>query len=400
MYHQHRGIGRRSVLGAVGIAATMAALPSVAWAAPRGRYASGAAHECAQRADLAEHAIVARHVRPLWGLPEVLLGVVAWPASWPEQAFESWHYWWQAHLLDCAVDAANRAPGPERLGRVAALAHGIRSRNLTGWTNEYYDDMAWLVLALERADRLLGIGFPDGVADLRTALVDGWDPIVGAMVWRVGDDYYNTPSNGPTGIAMARFGHVPRSERIADFLHTRLREPETGLIVDGVHEPGNRVEHTIYSYCQGVTIGVETELSSRTDDVEHHNRAVALIDAVDTELTDDGVIAAATGGDKGLFMGILSRYLAEAALTLGSTTAADIVHASANAAWQHRAEVDGLPLFGVDWTVPATAPEGPEDLPQLTGSVETSQHPGRDLSVQLSGWMVLEADHRITAAGL
>ena len=40
-------------------------------------------------------------------------------------------------------------------------------------------------------------------------------------------------------------------------------------------------------------------------------------------------------------------------------------------AWAHRGEVDGLPRFGTDWSQPA----GPE----------------RDLSVQLSGWMLLEA---------
>ena len=73
-------------------------------------------------------------------------------------------------------------------------------------------------------------------------------------------------------------------------------------------------------------------------------------------LADAGVIAGAAGNDSGLFMGILARYLAQTALALGDTTAAQLVHASARAAWGNRAEVDGLPLFGADWSRPVTAP--------------------------------------------
>jgi predicted alpha-1,6-mannanase (GH76 family) len=77
------------------------------------------------------------------------------------------------------------------------------------------------------------------------------------------------------------------------------------------------------------------------------------------------------------------------------------VHASARAAWSNRAEVDGLPLFGARWSRPVTAPAGLETLPQLADSLfGSSPNQSRDLSVQLSGWMLLEADHQLTAAGL
>jgi predicted alpha-1,6-mannanase (GH76 family) len=311
-----------------------------------------------------------------------------------------WCYWWQAHLLDCAVDAAYRARTPERIDRIGAIARGIHTRNLTGWTNGYCDDMSWLLLALERADRLLGVRFDDAVPKLRTALLDGWDPAVGAVPWKIGKDYYSTSGIGPTGIAMARLGNLSVAERLAEFLNTRLRDTESGLIFDGVHEPSGLVDHSLRTYCQGVAIGLETELAVRTNDSSHRDRAAALVASTADRLADAGVIAGAAGNDSGLFMGILARYLAQAALALGDTTAAQLVHASARAAWDNRAEVGGLPLFGADWTRPVTAPAGLEISPQLAdSSLASSPNLSRDLSIQLSGWMLLEADYQLTAAG-
>ncbi|MFF3228203.1 glycoside hydrolase family 76 protein [Nocardia suismassiliense] len=400
MDRRNTGISRRRVLMAAGasIALTPMAQPTAAVTITRAT--SAGPEDPAQRADLAEQALVQRHVRTVWGQPQVRLGALVWPSSLLDESFVKWCYWWQAHLVDCAVDAAYRARTPERIARVGAIARGIRARNITGWTNRYYDDMAWLVLALERADRLLGVRFGDAVGDLTAELIDGWNPEVGAVPWRSGDKYYNTPAIGPTGLAMARLGELPRARQLADFLHTRLRDTGTGLILDGVHEPGGRVERTVLTYNQGVAIGLETELAVRTRESEHRERAATLVAAAENGLTHTGVIAPAGGDDSGLFMGILARFLAEAALALGDRTAAKIVHTSARAAWEHRAEVDGLPLFGVDWGRPVTVPAHSEVFPQLMhSSAASSANFSRDLSVQLSGWMLLEADYQLSAAG-
>ncbi|MET9211439.1 MULTISPECIES: glycoside hydrolase family 76 protein [unclassified Nocardia] len=400
MVRRNEGISRRGALIAAGAAIGIGVLGQPPRAGTIRRPPAADALTSGQRAELAERAIVSRHVRALWGLPQRSLGALVWPASPVEQSFGRWCYWWQAHLVDCAVDAAHRDPTPARTDRVAALALGIRTRNITGWTNRYYDDMAWLALALERADRLLGIRFGDAIGDLRSDLLDGWNAQVGAVPWRSGDPYFNTPAVGPTGIALARLGDLGRARQLAEFLHTRLRDPATGLTLDGVHEPDGQVNRTIHTYCQGVAIGLETELAVRTGDAVHRDRAAALVAATATALTNGGVIIAATANDSGLFMGILARYLAETALALGDATAAAIVRASARAAWEHRAEVDGLPLFGMDWTRPIAAPEYPSSLLHLAGAdAASAANLSRDLSVQLSGWMLLEADHQLTAAG-
>ncbi|PXX71495.1 putative alpha-1,6-mannanase (GH76 family) [Nocardia tenerifensis] len=398
MDRRNKGISRRDVLLAAGASIALTTMAPPAQAMMITRNVSAGPEEPERRAELAEQAIVQRHVRSLWGQPRHSLGMLVWPSSWIDRSFVRWCYWWQAHLLDCAVDAAHRARTTERVDRVAAIAGGIRTRNLTGWTNRYYDDMGWLALSLERAERLLGLRFGDAVGDLRADLLDGWNPAVGAVPWRAGDEFYNTPAIGPTGIAMARLGELSRAGQLADFLFTRLHDSGSGLILDGVHEPGGRVDRTVRTYCQGVAIGLATELAMRTGESIHRRRAAALVAAVGDRLTSAGVIAAAAGDDSGLFMGILARYLAETALALGDTTAANIVHASARAAWRHRAEVDGLPLFGVDWTRPVTVPAPQGIIPQLIHSTSAANL-SRDLSVQLSGWMLLEADHRLTAAG-
>ncbi len=400
MDRRKQEFSRRSVLCAAGaaIALTVVAQPTQAGTITERR---AAVFGSGERADLAEQAIVERHVRSLLGLPDYQLGVLTWPADVVERSMLGrWCYWWQAHLLDCAIDAAYRTRTPDRLDRIAALARGIRARNITGWTNRYYDDMGWLAMALERAERLLDVRFDDALGDLRVALLEGWNPDVGAVPWRNGDDFYNTPAIGPTGIALARLGELARADRLADFLHTRLRDTDSGLILDGVHEPGGRVDRTVHTYCQGVTIGLDTELALRTGESVHQRRAAALVDAVGNHLTDAGVIAAASANDSGLFMGILARHLAETALALGNTTAANIVHASAEAAWTNRAEVDGLPLFGADWARPVSVPDHPGTFLQLADvSTAAAANLSRDLSVQLSAWMLLEADHSLIAAG-
>ena len=400
MDRQTTGIPRRGVLFAVAGAIALTAVTQPTQAVAIAEKSSPGPVGLGERAGLAERAVMQRHVRTLWGRSGLQLGTLHWPSSLLDQLLLTrWCYWWQAHLLDCAVDAAYRARTPERIDRIGAVARGIHTRNLTGWTNGYCDDMSWLVLALERADRLLGLRFDDAVPKLRTALLDGWNPAVGAVPWKIGTDYYSTSSIGPTGIAMARLGKLSRAERLADFLNTRLRDTESGLIFDGLHERSGLVNHSLRTYCQGVAIGLETELALRTNDSSHRDRAAALVAGTADRLADAGVIAGAGGNDPGLFMGILARYLAQTALALGDTTAAQLVHASARAAWGNRAEVDGLPLFGADWTRPVTAPAGLETFPQLADSWRASPNQSRDLSIQLSGWMVLEADYQLTSAG-
>ena len=118
-------------------------------------------------------------------------------------------------------------------------------------------------------------------------------------------------------------------------------------------------------------------------------------------LCSDGVLRGAGGGGPGLHAGILARYLALIACRLPDTvdnadivreTAATLVMASASAAWKNRIEIDGEPLFGPEWDTPAVVPAAlfrPDDPAARVAE--------RYLSVQVSGWMLMEAAARVEA---
>ncbi|HCA53818.1 MAG TPA: fructose-bisphosphate aldolase, partial [Mycobacterium sp.] len=188
------------------------------------------------RAASAEAAVAKRHLRRLWQLPATQLGVVGWPPTRRDASFGTWHYWWQAHLLDTLVDAQVRDPRPERVESIKRQIRGHLARNNGRWTNSYYDDMAWLALALERADRLAGVPSPRALATLAAQLIDSWVPEDGGGIpWRKKDQFFNAPANGPAGIFLARYGdRLRRAEQMADWIDETLIDPETHLVFDGI----------------------------------------------------------------------------------------------------------------------------------------------------------------------
>ncbi|OBK81434.1 glycoside hydrolase family 76 protein [Mycobacterium sp. 1164985.4] len=361
----------------------------------------------ANRAASAEAAVAKRHVRRLWGLPGTQLGVVAWPATRQHRLFGTWHYWWQAHLLDNLVDAQVRDPRPERQKAIARQIRAHRLRNNLSWVNSYYDDMAWLALALERAATLASVERPKALKKLCDQFVNAWVPEDGGGIpWRKQDQFFNAPANGPAAIFLARYDRLRRAQQMSDWIDETLIDPETHLVFDGIK--GGSLVRAQYTYCQGVVLGLETELAARTDDAEHATRVHRLVAAIAENMTTDGVIKGAGGGDGGLFNGILARYLALTATTLPQNgdedsaardTARSLVLASAEAAWQNRQVVDGMPLFGAFWDRTAEIPTAAGGQAQFVeGAVNASEVPERDLSVQLSGWMLMEAAHAVAGA--
>ncbi|MGO8938680.1 MAG: glycoside hydrolase family 76 protein [Mycobacterium sp.] len=367
----------------------------------------------ANRAATTETAVTQRHLKRLWALPGTQLGVVAWPSDRKDRLFGTWHYWWQAHLLDCLIDAQLRDPKPERRAKINRQIRSHRMRNNFSWTNNYYDDMAWLALALERAARLTGVERRRALPKLADQLVKAWVPEDGGGIpWRKQDQFFNAPANGPAGIFLARYGdRLRRAEQIGDWIDRTLIDPETHLVFDGI-KAGSLVRAQ-YTYCQGVVLGLETELAARTDSAarqRHAARVLRLVTAVKEHMAPSGVLQGSGGGDGGLFSGITARYLALVATALpgeraedvaARATARKIVLASAKSAWDCRRTVEGLPVFGAFWDRDAELPTaGGSDegaaAQFVAGAVSSSEVAERDLSVQLSGWMLMEAAYSVT----
>jgi predicted alpha-1,6-mannanase (GH76 family) len=363
----------------------------------------------ANRAASAEAAVTKRHLKRLWQLPGTQLGVVGWPPTRKDLTFGTWHYWWQAHLLDNLVDAQLRDPQPEREKRIKRQIRSHRLRNNMSWVNSYYDDMAWLALALERAGRLVGVEKPGALKKLCNQFVNAWVPEDGGGIpWRKQDQFFNAPANGPAAIFLARYDdRLRRAQQMADWIDETLIDPETHLVFDGIM--GGSLVRAQYTYCQAVVLGLETELAVRTEDADHAQRVHRLVAAIDKEMAPEGVIKGAGGGDGGLFNGITARYLALVVTDLPNNSPEDaaaiaaarnIVMKSAQAAWDYRQTVEGLPLFGPFWDRNADMPlAGGQEAQFVEGAVNASSFPERDLSVQLSGWMLMEAAHAVSANG-
>ncbi len=70
---------------------------------------------------------------------------------------------------------------------------------------------------------------------------------------------------------------------------------------------------------------------------------------------------------------------------------------SAESAWDNRQTVDSLPLFAAFWDRTAEIPTAAGKKAEFVeGAVNASEIPERDLSVQLSGWMLMEAAHAVS----
>ncbi|WP_394281166.1 glycoside hydrolase family 76 protein [Corynebacterium sp.] len=384
----------------------------------------------AHRADLAEAAITERHATRLWGIPRTNLAMVSWPPTNKERLFVHWHYWWQAHYLDCQVDATLRRDTKTRRKRIGHTIRGIKIRNLGKLkNNRYYDDKAWLALALDRVAHLDKFKRGKQLDSLEFNLLAGIDSLTGVLPWRSGETFFNVPSNGPSAIMMARTGRVDQARQIVDWIYDNLMA-DNGLVMDGVRMRmhGPELVTIPYTYNQGVLLGASLEIvlalreaaglsddeaidsydeaDTASDSMQYVTHIRSLVQSIALHMASpQSVILGGGDGDGGLFKGILARYLADIAVRLPADSPTNIatrkvarrlVLASAESVWNHRLEVDGLPVFSSDWTKDARLPHnygmGPSTVSEAIGLVRIDE---RDLSVQLSGWMLLEAAARV-----
>ncbi len=187
----------------------------------------------------------------------------------------------------------------------------MRLRNFLRLTNSYYDDMAWLALAVGRADALarnrpakrmpgeLHTGHHRGPYDgchpglpgaRRAAEILGAQlarahttDLGGGIFWSRKRDFKNTPATGTSALYFARNGQPERAQSLVDWLRETLYDPSQGLYLDGVHPhpAGPEIERTIYSYNQGPVLGTLLKLGGQRN-LAH---AADLIDAVALHLT-------------------------------------------------------------------------------------------------------------------
>ncbi|MCU1519307.1 MAG: putative glycosyl hydrolase [Pseudarthrobacter sp.] len=392
--------------------------PQDAHPSPAGPPATSSADRQA-RANDAARSVTAIFGQRLFFLPGTHIGATSRPSRRVQNLFRPWHYWWQAHYVDCLVDAgrrelgngatpAARFDGPDRpsAGRLASrLVTGIRLRNMFTFVNNYYDDMAWLALStlrledLARETRRPGTRRNARVRKTLTLQFDSasTDDLGGGTFWSKKRDFKNTPATAPVALYYARTGNPAKAQALLDWLDARLFDPEQGFYLDGLRISATGeavVERAIYTYNQGPVLGALLELGGEANLA----RAATIVDAVDRGLTRpfDGVagrqVLRCDGtGDGGLFTGILARYLALAAADArlpeaARATAARLVTDTAEAFWDGRRTVSA--------TEPLARQQGNlvfSVLPESQAAATCPPGAAVELSTQLQAWMVLEA---------
>lgn len=339
--------------------------------------------------------------RRLLGIPGTYLPHVAVPGG----RFGPWHYWWQAHFIDCLLDESERerrcgsSPQAEYAGALAhRLLRTICLRNGARFTNHYYDDMAWLLLATQRleqqrspssAHRRLTSRAVRVLTDAVQAAES--DELGGGLYWNDHRDFKNIAATGPAAVYLARAGDRVHASRLVDWLYATLFDARSALFYDGARRGPDglwSVAREIYTYNQGAVLGALVELADPASLV----RAGSLVAAIDEHLArryGRPTLLTHGGHDGGLFTGIAARYLALAACSPNMASgargqAAALVRGTANALWDgrraHQAQLPGIPpiwVFSPDPTRPAAQTQPP------SGVVE--------LSTQLQAWMILEA---------
>ena len=162
-------------------------------------------------------------------------------------------------------------PGRPRSGTASGpTCAGILRRNGGRIVNRYYDDMAWMAIALLRAEEVAGADTGALVRELWADIRAGWDARHGGIVWRRDDPrpYTNAPANAPSAILAARLhrrygdpADLDWARRIADWLQATLVDPDSGIVWDGLHpaeDPG--ADRTLWTYNQGTVVGAEVQL--------------------------------------------------------------------------------------------------------------------------------------------
>ncbi len=373
------------------------------------------------RADEAARSVTRLFGQRLFFLPGTHIAAITRPSGRIKNLARPWHYWWQAHYLDCLVDTGRRELGGEghtpakfdgdnlpSAGKLASrLVTGIRLRNFLTVVNSYYDDMAWLALATVRLEKLAedtrntaGRRRNAKVLESLTLQFDSasTDDLGGGTFWSKKRDFKNTPATAPVALYYARTGQAAKAQALLDWLDAKLYDPEQCLYRDGLRiAPGGELvlESAIYTYNQGPVLGALLELGGEANLA----RAAELVAAVGRHLTvhapllgRKGTVLRSEGtGDGGLFTGILVRYLALAAVDerLSDETraaAALLVTDTAEALWEGRRLVGAQePLARQGARIVFSArPELPARRSYPAGAAV-------ELSTQLQAWMVLEA---------
>jgi hypothetical protein len=159
-------------------------------------------------------------------------------------------YWTYAQAFDALLDGVERTHGQRYRGLVRAFYEGRAAR---GWLTDYYDDEAWMTLALMRAyDLTADARYLTTAETIYQDIMTQWDTTCcgahhGGIWWDKKKTQKATASNaGPAlaGIRLAKRTNKPQyldfAKQVYGFWMTDMVEPTTFAIYDHLSPDGTR----------------------------------------------------------------------------------------------------------------------------------------------------------------
>jgi predicted alpha-1,6-mannanase (GH76 family) len=234
-------------------------------------------------------------------------------------------YWPQAHALDVLIDAYLRTNNNTYVTYMNDWFVGVKIKNGNTFLNEYYDDMEWNALAMNRAYHATNdVKWKNESLVVWNDIKTGWNETMrGGIAWKkTQTGYKNTPANAPACILAARLyidtndpDYITWAKKIYAWEKATLVNATTGLVYDGINANNDGLIQTSpgwnFTYNQGTFIGAALELYLITKDNAYLQDAIRTANTMITDniMSPAGIMKATDNGDGGLFNGIAVRYL-------------------------------------------------------------------------------------------
>lgn len=252
--------------------------------------------------------------------------------DWDFNTSVQYSYWPQAHAIDVVCDAYKRTGDAKYKQIMEDWFANVNKRcnwaDHNSFRGEYYDDSAWMGLALfhmyeaTKDDKYLA-----AAKDVWAYLQSAWDEELGGLAWATSHvNDRNSCTHGPATILGAYIYQVTKDQadldwtkRIFDWEYEYLYNPANGAVADGYSIADMSAGGTYLSYNQGTFAGAAYELYKITGEISYLNAArkalyfgissASIIDTGNNIIRDEG-----NNHNNELFKGIFMRYFAQVIL--------------------------------------------------------------------------------------
>lgn len=246
-----------------------------------------------------------------------------------------WNYWPQAHSMDVIIDAYLRTKDTKYSAMFDKWFEGIKLQNDGGWTggytNDFYDDEAWIALTMTRLYKVTDDAKYLGVAkSLYEDIMGGWNEQYGGggIAWRKSQPWSkNACINGPASLLSFKLyeatgdkTYAENGVKIHEWVRENLLNPATGEVVDGLNGQTGELTGWNFTYNQGTVMAAALEAYHYTGNELYLKdaRRAANFTISSSKFLDSSIntIMRENGGkpgndDGGLFRAVFFRYFCD-----------------------------------------------------------------------------------------